>query len=791
MNSWDTLELEDRATGLSGSDSGSDGSRDAPDWDSRLLEAVEAYLAALRAGESPDRAEFVGRYPEIASPLSECLAGLAFVQSAADQIRAEAAPVGGAYSRVACRLQDEPLASLGDYMILREVGRGGMGVVYEAQQKSLNRRVALKVLPLAAAFDPGRRQRFQIEAQAAAHLHHPHIVPVYAVGCEEGVHFYAMQFIEGRTLAEVIAEQGSGAGTHPGPDASTRPFPSLPESESAVLPKGEQGVGAAARDMGPRLPFSEVARIGLETAEALEHAHGLGVIHRDIKPANLMLDERAHLWVADFGLARFLGDAGLTGTDDVPGTLRYMSPEQAGGRRAIVDHRSDIYSLGATLYELLTLRPAHAAGDRSDLLRQILLEEPLAPRRLNRAIPRDLETIVLKAMSKSPDDRYATAAELASDLRLFLGDRPIRARRPRLYERVGHWTRRHRAIVATGLTGFLLCLLVSMLLLWQTSREALNQRRRERIALEQTFGLLNSIFHPAMGRMAAAGILKREDYQSAIAAYDKIAAMYDNVEGLREVAAHAFRRSGFYRMVLQDPRAHTNYDRAVATYQELGDRNPAYIWLRTHEIDTLREYASWMGASAGPARADRAIRRALEVGKLVAHDPRAAQPCFSVELGETLNVLAWELVCRPSRRAAMSAASAADLMEQVVIWHPNSRAYWNTLAVAQFRAGQHDAATRSLERAIALVPPDGDPADWYLMALIRHAAGDPAGATRWFDLAENRGRVPSPASMADVTMLRAEAASALGRVVVTTPPAAVAPEEATPKGPLVTGAPGR
>jgi serine/threonine protein kinase len=188
--------------------------------------------------------------------------------------------------------------------------------------------------------------------------------------------------------------------------------------------------------------FQTVARFGLQAAEALDHAHQLGVVHRDIKPGNLLLDTSGHLWVTDFGLAQFQNDAALTLTGDLVGTLRYMSPEQALARRGVVDHRTDLYSLGATLYELLTLQPAFDGRDREELLQQISLEEPRPPRRLNRATPIDLETIILKAMAKGVEDRYATAEELAEDLRRFLDQKPIRARRPAPWERVAKWSRR-------------------------------------------------------------------------------------------------------------------------------------------------------------------------------------------------------------------------------------------------------------------------------------------------------------------------------------------------------------
>ncbi|HKB35005.1 MAG TPA: serine/threonine-protein kinase, partial [Gemmataceae bacterium] len=203
--------------------------------------------------------------------------------------------------------------------------------------------------------------------------------------------------------------------------------------------------------------FRAVARLGVQAAEALDYAHQLGVVHRDIKPGNLMLDGRGDVWVTDFGLAQLQqGEASLTLTGDLVGTPRYMSPEQALAKRVVIDHRTDVYSLGVTLYELLTLQPAFPGNDRQELLRQVAFEEPPLPRKASRAIPQELETIVLKAMEKNPAERYATAQELADDLRRFLEDQPVRARRPTPLQRAVKWGRRHPSLV--GATGAVLLL---------------------------------------------------------------------------------------------------------------------------------------------------------------------------------------------------------------------------------------------------------------------------------------------------------------------------------------------
>jgi serine/threonine protein kinase/Flp pilus assembly protein TadD len=402
---------------------------------------VDDFLERLGRGERPEVEEYARQHPQLATVLRQMLPALQVMHlSAAD--RAPASEGAGP--------EIEPEGPLGDFRIVREIGRGGMGVVYEAVQISLGRRVALKVLPFAAALDARQLARFKNEAQAAAHLRHPNIVPVYAVGCERGVHYYAMQLIDGQTLAALVQELRRLAGLEPGD-------PATPSADTVRQTAGVFSTTHSTRDLGY---FRTAAGLAVQAALALEHAHGLGVIHRDIKPANLLVDGEGTLWVTDFGLAQVQTDTRLTLTGDLVGTLRYMSPEQALAQPAGVNHRTDIYSLGATLYELLTLGPAFDGRDRQELLRQIAFEEPRPPRQVNRAIPPELETIVLKAMAKEPGERYATAGDLADDLRRFLEDRPIRARRPSWLEQARKWARRHRPVVWSAAAALLVTVAV-------------------------------------------------------------------------------------------------------------------------------------------------------------------------------------------------------------------------------------------------------------------------------------------------------------------------------------------
>jgi WD40 repeat protein len=295
------------------------------------------------------------------------------------------------------------------YRIVREIGRGGMGVVYEADQEALGRRVALKVLPAQSGQGPERLARFQREVRAAGRLHHTNIVPVFEVGEDEGVWFYAMQLIEGQTLAELIYR--------------LRKEPLLARSPDH---------------------HRRAVRLGVQVAQALAWAHKHGVLHRDIKPANLIADDSGRVWVTDFGLAK-IENEDLTHTGTVLGTLRYVAPEQV---RGAADARSDVCSLGLTLYELLVLQPAHDAESPLQLLDQVAHHEPRSLRSVDPRIPRDLETIVLKSIEKRPASRYQSAAELAADLERFLADEPIHARRVGPVERLIRWGRRQPALAA-------------------------------------------------------------------------------------------------------------------------------------------------------------------------------------------------------------------------------------------------------------------------------------------------------------------------------------------------------
>jgi WD40 repeat protein/serine/threonine protein kinase len=450
-----------------------------------LTRLADEFAARYRAGERPGLGEYIDRYPELADDIREMFPAMVEIEQVKEdhQEAAEQETV-----------PSPAFPQLGDYRIIREVGKGGMGIVYEAEQVSLGRHVALKVLPRQLLVDARTKQRFEREAKAAAKLHHTNIVPVFGVGEQHGLPYYVMQFIQGTGLDVVIDELARMApsgksfpGSTPAPaakrDASAiahsmltgvyrRPDEAdlaptcavgeLPQDPVAAHSRSVVRVGVAG---GPgassavNLPgqsdttsgsrsrkqsfWQSVARVGMQVADALEYAHKQGIVHRDIKPSNLLLDLAGTVWVTDFGLAKADDQRNLTHTGDILGTVRYMPPEAFDGHS---DVRSDLYSLGLTLYELLAFQPAFSERDRNRLIKQVTTQAPAPLGKLNPAVPRDLETIIHKAIDRERAGRYQTAAALAEDLRRFVADEPIRARRASVPERLARWGRRNPGV---------------------------------------------------------------------------------------------------------------------------------------------------------------------------------------------------------------------------------------------------------------------------------------------------------------------------------------------------------
>jgi serine/threonine protein kinase/tetratricopeptide (TPR) repeat protein len=535
-----------------------------------LIAVLESYMADLERGVAQDQQSLLNAHPELADDLLPYLESLRLLHGATHDMRGPRSDANGERNEAA----GGKARQIGEYRIVREIGRGGMGIVYEAHQQSLNRQVALKILPFAAVLDQRHIARFRNEAQAAAQLHHPHIVPVFAVGQEQGVYYYAMQFIDGQSLEQTIAElrearergaanSTSARGAVNGSTTTLHTTAGTHSPSRRTLPNGDY--------------FRTIARLGKEAAEALQHAHEHGILHRDIKPSNLLIDGQGKLWVTDFGLARIQNDNGVTLTGDLVGTLRYMSPEQASGS-TLVDARTDVYSLGATLYELVTLAHSHRGEDRPTLLRQIVNDEPVPPRKINPAVPIDLETIVLGAMAKTQNDRYVSAQALADDLDRFLTGKPTLARRPTVVDRMGKWARRHRALVTVAACAIALVSVVSVVGLVLLAREQAQTSAALADAKRHFHQARNAVDHFGVGlsdklaEYPGAEGVRRDLLLDTLAYYRQFAKDAGDDPQLRQETAVAHFKSGAIAAKLGAVSdAILEYETAQKLFQQLAD----------------------------------------------------------------------------------------------------------------------------------------------------------------------------------------------------------------------------
>ncbi|GAB5406817.1 MAG: hypothetical protein Aurels2KO_50480 [Aureliella sp.] len=449
-------------------------------------ELLEAVASKIEAGETSSVDRLIEQNPSHAERVRKILPAMqAMFELGLESVAGKSESSAHSESGLAESID----GLLGDFRIIREIGRGGMGIVYEAEQLSLNRRVALKVLPLASTLDEKQLLRFRNESYAAASLSHPNIVDAYAVGVERGVHYFAMKYIDGHDLAAVVKEVRAGTDWEravstaehaldtDSQDDPTTNFVHQESVDQAGVETHRSLAANAATDVASRSGrddarryIKNVVELFADIAKALDYAHQQGIVHRDIKPSNLMLDRSGKGWITDFGLAQMDQAGSMTMTGDIIGTIRYMSPEQAGGERQIIDHRSDVYSLGISLYEALALRPAFEGQDRVKLLREVRDEDPPPVGSLNSSIPKPIQTIVRKAISKQPADRYSTAQAFAEDLERFKAGEPIRATPPSVLQQTTSWARKRPKLVssvAAALVVGVFSLSAASLLLWQ------------------------------------------------------------------------------------------------------------------------------------------------------------------------------------------------------------------------------------------------------------------------------------------------------------------------------------
>jgi serine/threonine protein kinase len=698
---------------------------------------ADEFAARLRAGEFPSIESYAAEHPEIADEIRDLFPSIEMIEKLS----------ANEHERLSGGFRKQPVGpvpkALGDFDIVREIGRGGMGVVYEAMQRSLHRRVALKVLGSHVAGSPKQLKRFQREAEAAARLHHSHIVPVFGIGESDAQHYFAMQYIEGVALSDAIRSiesSFSGSAFLSGAasamleadqkDDDVRRFTAghaaaaltrgqlrdqlRQETLRQLAPAPTQIDGSSTNDEfegGTRVALESaadggtphvtvtasgdisaprpdshgiridrtywlnVARATADIADALAYAHQHGVLHRDVKPANIILDDSGVVWITDFGLARHEEHEGVTETGDIVGTLRYMAPEQFSGQ---TDSRSDIYSLGMTLYELLALRPAYDEVRHGPLIKKKTTAKLPSPRTYNRQIPRDLETITMKACAQDPADRYGTAAEFAEDLERYLQDRPIRARQFTTTERIWRWARRNPVVAALSTTSFALLIAVAAvsavgnyrttLALETAEDERANAIQSARLAqaesdrAETNLRLAIRSFEEIIDNIASRGIPQsiEIDVEEDVAAsqpvsvltaadaellqrllvfFDDFAAQ--NSTDLKPETAEAHRRMGDIQLRLGNPGlALESYDEALSIYSALEESTAAagapgeQLVARARILNARGLAMSQNGAIRGSLDSHEEARRILEDSP-TALDLKEGR----FELAQTLNLL--------------------------------------------------------------------------------------------------------------------------------------------------------
>ena len=688
----------------------------------QLEELLASYVDRLHRGEQLDPEQILADHPTLGQELLECLEGYV------DYPRAGAG--------------EEPLGTLGDYTLRRKVGSGGMGVVYEAWQNSLDRHVALKVLPAGVAADTKSYSRFLREAQIAAKLNHPSIVAVYGFGVESNTPYYAMEFVEGETLAQIL-DPLEAEGERDAPEAAVRISRIFirsqeraggdelsvdekrtggekrtgdkkrsgaaeatvgPEAEAWTEAKGALKAGSegevAAQAAAAAVPsptkaapvkearesigYASLANAFADVADALHHAHSRGVIHRDIKPSNLILDRgsdaggasHVRVRILDFGLARLEGQERLTASGEFLGTPIYVSPEQAQARKIPIDHRTDIYSLGATMYELLTLRPPFKGRDYQDTLSQIISKDPSAPRGFNPRVPRDLETIVLKCLRKAAQDRYGTAEALAQDLRRFARGEPIEAQPQPAWEKWARrfWRHRGAAIAAAVMVAIALAAFAaSSFFIWkeqQRTQKALDQVAAQRVRADRNFRKARAAVDEMLSQVGQSWLVsvpgmedvRRLLLQKALRFYqDFLAEEGEDPEVRREAGRAQLRMGDILFMLGRHAESEAAYREAIARSSALASEWPDDLAYR-HDLAR---------AHAGLADLLRATGRHEDAKK--------------------------------------SAGAARDILASLAQQSPAEGAYREDLASAEGRVGKllwhegkHDDATSAHRRAIEI-----------------------------------------------------------------------------------------
>ncbi len=630
-----------------------DSANDQPPEHEILETIVDQFTRCLRAGEHPAIVDYQQRYPDLADEIEDLLSSIAMIEQlkSASDTRTDQRQLLDTVSR---------LTHIGNYKIQSEIGRGGMGVVFAAVHEALGRRVAIKVMPTPLVDGEKYVQRFRHEAQLAARLHHTNIVSVFGVGEDHGFHYYVMDHIDGDSLNTVIAR------------LKTKPkYPLIEESNR----------------------YHWAANVAANVAAALAYAHAADILHRDIKPSNMILDHQGTIWITDFGLAKDGSrELNLTRTGDVIGTPQYLAPESLEGQ---YDQRSETYGVGLMLYELVTLKPAYAAGSPAEVIRAIATRSPTPVKKLDPRIPLDLATIIGKATNREPRLRYQTANELKQDLLAFVEGRPISARRPQPIERLFRWGRRNPLTAALSAISTLLLVLVAVsasIGYWSTmaalDKEAEKSARllEQQIATEAarreaeqnflqmktqheraesnvaiTIDAFDEMFKQVIARGAkSTGELDIDGFREVsgletsltkqdaaflnrlVSFYEKFAVLNADNERLKSESAKAFRRVGnIYQLVGDMLPAINAYEKSLELLPVLTGDSPSDKSDLLTRVQTQNELGAACRQNGAPIDAQEWNRKSIQLLEQSALSKN--DPAVRLELARTLSVLGFNL----------------------------------------------------------------------------------------------------------------------------------------------------
>ncbi|MCC9599966.1 serine/threonine protein kinase [Stieleria sp. JC731] len=687
----------------------------------------EQFLEQWRNGSGVSIEEFASRHEEAKDDILTLFPMMLAMESVKENRVKESSPRP-------VQLRVDRLEQLGDYRIIREIGRGGMAIVFEAEQQSLHRRVALKVFPAQAFEDSDHLIRFEREAKMVAGLYHHNIVPVYGTGEQDGLHYFVMQLIDGMTLDQFT--KGVKCDQHDSRFEPLRELLSHRQSHSRETPKlesAERLIGDAGKPDGEtteelrrgRQYWHRIAHIGKQVAEALQYAHQKGILHRDIKPSNLILDADWRVWVTDFGLAHELTHDPISRTGDIVGTLPYMAPERLNG---ITDVRSDVYSLGLTLYELLTYQTAIGGISRSEIRRKVLDGDVPPPRSISKDIPKDLETIIMKAVMREPHSRYPTAQAFADDLDNYLHDRPIQARRTGSIDRLRRWSRRNPAAACMSFA-LLLCITVSMLMVTLQWRRAVAEGGRAESNLSLALHSMDRLLerfesdwmeHPSVldsdqetGPAEMRFVVSDRSasvLQEALSFYEQFAEQNEGDPRLNRDTARAYRRvGGIYERLGHLRDAESAYRSELKTLQSM-EETPSFERL-VRITETYNRLAIVLNAEYRHKEAREQLFNAI--GLLNNRDneaPDSAKLRYMLALSNhNLGKVLWWL--HAFRDSNVKHRSAIALLEKLVDEFPEETIYRHTLAKAyrdhRFSSFRNDRQTsRALEASAICILED-------------------------------------------------------------------------------------